>query len=79
MSFPSRITVCLAYPALKNAVEAVNNGANAYVLKPPNMKEILDTIKEQLRKQREERAFSEEKIATFIQQRILEIENERDA
>ena len=71
--------IVTGYPALKNAVEAVNNGANAYVLKPPNMKDLLVTIKEQLRKQREERSFSEEKIANFIQQRIREIENEKDA
>ena len=70
--------IVTGYPALKNAVEAVNNGANAYVLKPPNMKDLLVTIKEQLRKQREERSFSEEKIANFIQQRIREIENEKD-
>lgn len=69
--------IVTGYPALKNAVEAVNNGANAYVLKPPNMKEVLEVIKEQLRKQREERSFSEERVADFIQQRILEIENEK--
>jgi DNA-binding NtrC family response regulator len=79
-TIPKMIKIIVTgYPALKNAVEAVNNGANAYVMKPPNMNEILDTIKEQLRKQREERHFSEEKIADFIQQRILEIDNETHA
>ena len=71
--------IVTGYPALQNAVEAVNNGANAYVLKPPKMNDLLATIKEQIRKQREERSFSEEKIASFIQQRIREIENEKDA
>jgi DNA-binding NtrC family response regulator len=69
--------IITGFPALKNAVEAVNKGANAYVLKPPNMKELLATIREQLRKQAEERKNGEEKIADFIHRRVREIGEER--
>lgn len=69
--------IITGYPALQNAIEAVNKGADAYVLKPPKMKELLNTIKEHLKKQKEEKKFSEEKVSEFIQRRVKEIEKEK--
>lgn len=69
--------IITGYPALQNAIEAVNKGADAYVLKPPKMKELLNTIKEHLQKQEEEKKFSEEKVSEFIQRRVKEIEKEK--
>jgi DNA-binding NtrC family response regulator len=66
--------IVTGYPAMKNAVEAVNNGANVYVLKPPSMADLIGTIEEQLRRQQEEKRYSQEKIAEFIQLRIAEVE-----
>jgi DNA-binding NtrC family response regulator len=66
--------IVTGYPAVKNAVEAVNKGADVYVLKPPNMAELIGTIEEQLRRQQEEKRYSQEKIAEFIQLRIAEVE-----
>ena len=68
--------VITGFPALKIAVEAVNSGANAYVLKPPNMSELLKTLGEHLRKQEEEKIASEIKVADFIQRRVEEIDLE---
>lgn len=65
--------IITGYPALQNAIEAVNKGADAYVLKPPKMKEVLSTLKEHLQKQKEEKSLSEEKVAEFIQRRAKEI------
>ena len=48
--------IITGYPALQNAIEAVNKGADAYVLKPPKMKELLSTLKEHLQKQKEEKS-----------------------
>ena len=74
---PKMVKIILTgFPALKNAVEAVNSGANAYVLKPPNMSELLKTLEEHLRKQEEENRISEDKVADFIQRRVQEIELE---
>ena len=74
---PKMVKIILTgFPALKNAVEAVNSGANAYVLKPPNMSELLKTLEEHLLKQEEENRISEEKVADFIQRRVQEIELE---
>jgi DNA-binding NtrC family response regulator len=69
--------IITGYPAVQNAIEAVNKGADAYVLKPPNMKELLNMIKEHLQKQEEARKFSEEKVSEFIRSRVREIEKEK--
>ncbi len=74
---PKMVKVIITgFPALKNAVEAVNNGASAYVLKPPNMGELIKILEEHLLKQEEEKTASENKVAEFIQRRVQEIERE---
>jgi DNA-binding NtrC family response regulator len=65
------------YPALQNAVEALNKGANAYIMKPLDMDKVLETIKEQLQKQWEEKNYSQEKVADFIETRVKELEEEK--
>jgi DNA-binding NtrC family response regulator len=69
--------IITGYPALQNAMEAVNKGADAYVLKPPKMKDLINTLKEHLQKQKEEKSYSEEKVADFIKNRVKEIEKEK--
>ena len=65
------------YPSLQNAVEALNKGANAYIMKPLDIDKILKTIKEQLQKQWEEKKYSQEKVADFIETRVKELEKEK--
>jgi len=69
-----RKIIITGYPTLQNAVVAVNKGADAYVMKPFDMEKILQTIREQLKMQKEEKSYSEEKVAEFIQTRIKELE-----
>ncbi len=64
------------YPTLQNAVAAVNKGADAYVMKPFDVDNLLETIKDQLTKQKEERKFSEERVAEFIETRLKEMDFE---
>lgn len=45
--------IVTGYPALQNAIDAVNKGASAYVLKPANPEKILNTVKDWLKKQQE--------------------------
>jgi DNA-binding NtrC family response regulator len=54
--------IITGYPSLENAIEAVNRGADSYMVKPYSMEKLLDTIKEHLQRQREEERFSEEKV-----------------
>ena len=72
-----RKIIITGYPTLQNAIEAVNRGADAYIMKPFNMDRVLATIKEQLKKQKEELKYSQEKVAEFIETRVRELEMER--
>ena len=69
-----RKIIVTGYPTLQNAVAAVNKGADAYVMKPLEVDKILQTIREQLKKQEEEKCFSEEKVVEFIETRIKALE-----
>jgi DNA-binding NtrC family response regulator len=72
-----RKIIVTGYPSLQNAVEAVNKEANAYILKPFNVKKALGTIREQLRKQAAEKRFSQDKVAEFIETRVKELEPQK--
>ena len=69
--------IITGYPSLQNAIEAVNKGADAYILKPFNVESVLNTIKEHLKKQQEAKKYSEEKVAEFIETRVREIEEDK--
>lgn len=69
-----RKIIVTGYPTLQNAIAAVNKGADAYVVKPFEVDKILETIREQLKKQEEEKHYSEEKVVEFIETRIKMLE-----
>jgi len=69
--------IITGYPSLQNAIEAVNKGADAYILKPFNMDSVLNTIKEHLKKQQQAKKYGEEKVAEFIETRVRELEEEK--
>jgi len=66
--------IITGYPTLQNAIEAVNKGADGYIVKPINIEEILKIIREHLKKQEEERKYSEQKMVEFIETRVKELE-----
>jgi DNA-binding response OmpR family regulator len=68
--------IVTGYPSLSNAIEAVNKGADAYLLKPLAMDEVLKTIREHLDRQKEAKSYSEGKVAEFIESRARELEAE---
>jgi DNA-binding NtrC family response regulator len=72
-----RKIIITGYPSLQNAVEALNREANGYILKPFDVKEVLATIREQLNKQEEEKTFSQDKIAEFIETQVKELEPQK--
>ena len=71
--------IITGYPSLENAIEAVNRGADSYMVKPYTMEELLRTIKEQLQKQQEAKKYSEEKVVEFIEARAEEHESRTSA
>jgi DNA-binding NtrC family response regulator len=63
--------IVTGYPSMDNAVEAVNKGADGYVIKPViNTNEFLNKIREHLKKQEESEKYSEKKVAEFVQTRF---------
>jgi DNA-binding response OmpR family regulator len=57
------------YPSLKNAVEALNSGADSYVMKPIDPDELLKTIKNKLEFQEQREKITKEKLAEWVQSR----------
>jgi DNA-binding NtrC family response regulator len=68
-----RKIIVTGYPTLQNAVLAVNKAADAYVMKPFDVDNLLNTIEDQLAKQKKERSFNEEIVAEFIETRLKEM------
>lgn len=73
-----RKIIITGYPTLQNAVEAVNRGADAYIMKPFDMEKVLEEIKDQLKKQQNEKRYSQEKVAEFIETRVRELDIEKE-
>jgi len=71
--------IITGYPSQENAIEAVNRGADGYLVKPYTMEELLRKIKEQLQKQQEARKYSEEKVVEFIEARAEDHESRTTA
>lgn len=76
-TIPKTVKIIITgYPSLENAIEAVNKGADAYIIKPFDMNKLLDMIKEHLKKQEEARKYSEKKVAEFIETRARKMEKQ---
>jgi len=66
--------IITGYPSLQNTIEAINKGADGYIVKPIKVESLLDTIKEHLKKQQEAKTYNQEKIKEFIETRVRELE-----
>ena len=63
------------YPSLENAVIALNQGADAYVIKPVKPEKLLDLIEGKLDEQSEAEKMTEEKVTEWIKTRARKIAN----
>jgi DNA-binding NtrC family response regulator len=57
------------FPSQQNAILALNQKADAHLIKPVDIEKLLETIREQLSLQKQEKTFSEHKVAEFIESR----------
>jgi DNA-binding NtrC family response regulator len=64
------------YPSLENAVEALNLGADAYVMKPIKPEKLLALIEEKLEEQSQAEKMTEGKVTKWIENRVRKIESE---
>ncbi|MDA4113360.1 MAG: response regulator [Thaumarchaeota archaeon] len=63
-------------PSMQNAISAVNEGADAYIVKPVDAEILLETIRKHLQKREEEVEYGEQKMIHFIQTRSKELTTE---
>jgi len=70
---PSMMKIMITgYPSLENAVEALNLGADAYVMKPIDNDKLLKIMEEKLREQEEAMRMTQEKVDEWILNRLRE-------
>lgn len=65
--YPSRMNIIItAHATVKTATDAVNLGANAYIMKPIDFRKLDQIIKQCLKKQRKALKITQERVADFI-------------
>jgi ActR/RegA family two-component response regulator len=69
--------ILTGYPALQNAIDAVNRGAHGYLVKPINMDDLLRTVERHLKAQRELKEYGQQQVAEFVETRIKELDAEQ--
>jgi DNA-binding NtrC family response regulator len=62
-----------AHGTLRNAMDSLNFGADAYVLKPIDQAELLKAIEEKFREQGAAEMMSEDKVAEWVQMRLQKL------
>jgi len=72
-----RKIIMTGFPTVHNAIEAVNRNADAYLVKPFDVGKALFVIREQLKKQEEERRFGQDRVTEFIETRVRELNTEK--
>jgi DNA-binding NtrC family response regulator len=76
-NLPKMVKIMITgYPSLENAVEALNHGADAYVIKPVKPEKLLALIEEKLEKQGQAEKMTEEKVVDWIKTRALKLEDQ---
>ncbi|MCW3987813.1 MAG: response regulator [Candidatus Bathyarchaeota archaeon] len=77
-NLPKMVKIMITgYPSLENAVEALNMGADAYVVKPVKPEKLLALITEKLQEQSQAEKMTEGKVTEWIKTRarMLSIPN----
>ena len=73
-SHPKMVKIMLTgYPNLQNAVDSLNFGADAYLMKPPNPDDVINSLREKLQKRKVEEQATEEKISEFLKTRAAKL------
>jgi len=77
-TLPKMIKIMITgYPSLENAVEALNLGADAYIIKPVKPEKLLTLIEEKLKKQIQAEKMTEQKVVEWVKTRAHKLEAHR--
>jgi DNA-binding response OmpR family regulator len=71
------IIVVTGNPELETAINAVNRGADGYIVKPVSNKDLVAIIEQKLKSQEEDSQLNDEKVSEWLESRLsrLELEN----
>jgi len=76
-TIPRMIKIIITgYPSLENAVKALNQGADAYIIKPVKPERLLALIEEKLKEQRQAEKMTQEKMTEWIKTRVRKLEHD---
>ncbi|UCD45550.1 MAG: response regulator [Candidatus Bathyarchaeota archaeon] len=67
--------IVTGFPTLQNAIEAVNRGADGYILKPVKIETLLEMIEAHLSRQESEK-YGEDRVSDYIDARARELKNQ---
>jgi len=74
-SKPNMIKIMVTgFADLDNAVESLNHGANAYIMKPVNPEELMKLIRDKLLEKEKKEMLSEDKISEWIENRLNKLD-----
>jgi YesN/AraC family two-component response regulator len=75
---PQMIKIIITgFPSFDNAVKSLNLGADAYIMKPVNSKELLELVGEKIREQQAASQIDEDRVSDWINGKIRRIEQEQ--
>lgn len=74
---PKMIKVMLTgYPSMENAVDSLNKRADTYLVKPVQLKKLLELIEQKLGEQERESKMDRHKLVKYIESRDKEFDEE---
>jgi two-component system response regulator HydG len=68
--------VLTGYPDADTAIKSVNENADAYLVKPFEPEKLLEIISENLKQQKEELIYTQEKVLEYIRERVKELDSQ---
>ena len=72
---PKTIKVMMTgYPTIENAMEALNKGANSYIVKPIDPEHLSKLVADKLRRQEEEEDVDQDRISEWIEDRMRRLD-----
>ena len=71
--------ILTGFPETHTAIDAVNEKADVYLVKPLDPEVLLDLIEQNLKQQEEELKYTQEKVLEYIQTRVRHLDEAENA
>lgn len=72
------LIVITGNPNLDSSIDSVNYGANGYLVKPVNNKDLVAIVERKLRQQEETEMLSDEKVSEWLKSRLSRMSLEKE-